>query len=142
MLPDAVPAGAGALLVFSFSREAAESVANWLSACRSREQAGPQAVACFDVRMVQGIPGLVRGLVVKRMRKESPPELLSSTLLVYRDNDGWKRRLGVEDARSAHVLAVAADGRTAGLFAGGFSEEGLRALLGSLRVGAGPASSE
>jgi len=127
-----LPSGRAALLVLGFSRDAAQAMVPWLQACRSRPDSGDPAVDCYDVRMVQGIPRLLRGFVEKGMRKESPAELLASTLLVYRDNDLWKRRLGVRDPDTAHVVLLSSDGRVAALLEGPFSEERLEEALARL----------
>jgi hypothetical protein len=127
-----LPSGRATLLVLGFSREAATVMVPWLQACRSRPDAGMPAVDCYDVRMVQGIPRLVRGFVEKGMRKESPSELLDSTLLVYRDNQLWKRRLGVRDPETAYVVLLSSDGRVAALFEGPFEAQRLEDALSRL----------
>lgn len=125
--------GRAAVFVFGFSKEAATSMSPWLSACRSQDPSVEPAWRCYDVRMVEGIPGLFRGFIERAMRKEYPAEWRDDALLVYRDNEVWKRRLGVSDPKVAQVLVADAEGRVAAMAAGAWSEERLQSLLATLR---------
>jgi hypothetical protein len=107
--------GRAALLVIGFSKDAAPSMVPWLSACRSRDPHEPPAVGCYDVRMLQAVPGLFRGFVARAMRKEYPQEWKDDALLVYKDNDSWQRRLRIRDPKAAQVLLIDAEGRVAAM---------------------------
>lgn len=125
-------AGRAALLVVGFSKDAAPSMIPWLSACRSRDPSLAPAVACYDVRMVQGIPGFIRGFVERAMRKEYPEDLRDDALLVSRDNGQWKLRLAVRDPKVAQVVIVDTEGRVVAVAAGLGSAAELEALLDTL----------
>jgi hypothetical protein len=125
--------GHPAMLVVGFSRASKEAAQPWLLNCREHfAAAAGEGARCYDVRMVEGIPRLFRGFVEGGMRKGYPAALLDQTVLVYRENDLWKQRLGVADETTAYVVVLDASGRVCGLQKGAFSESALSATLAGL----------
>ena len=128
--------GHAALLVIGFSKAAAKTTRLWVEGCRSEVSAGAAEprVYCFDVRMLEGVPGLLRGMVERGMRSGFPAELQRQTLLVYKDNDAWRERLGVVDDKTAYIVAIDARGYVRGAATGPFTSTELERMM---RVGRG-----
>ena len=125
------------LLVIGFSKAAADVTRPWLEACRSSVSSQPAAsrVTCYDVRMVADVPWLFRGLVEMGMRSGLPADLQHNVLLIYSDNDAWRKRVAVTDANSAYVVACDKDGRIKGTAKGPLVQADLKRLLQQLTTG-------
>ena len=123
--------GRGALLVVAFSKAAANPTRAWTEACRSTTAARPASTrtTCYDVRMVEDVPRLFRGLVERAMRSGLPTDLQKSALLIYSDNASWRKRLDVADADSAYVVACDKEGRVRATARGAYTQKELERLL-------------
>lgn len=136
--------GVAKVIVMTFTRGAATPAQTWLDACQADEksQSGtepsgaenssaalPGRVACYDVRMVQGVPRLVRGFVEGRMKKGLGPEQLARTILVYKDKEAWRDRLLVMSHNEDQPFIVMVDrqGRVQSLLWGPFDPAALKA---------------
>ena len=123
----------GAILVIGFSKDAADVTREWMESClAATRQPGHEAVACYDVRMVEEVPRLFRGMMEKGMKKGYPLDRQRRTLMVYADNDAWRTRLGVRDTASAYVVGYDATGRVRLTATGPFLEGELRAILDAI----------
>jgi hypothetical protein len=128
----------GRVFVISFSQDAARPAKAWLDACRAAPPAAspsppapagrsvpsappaaalPRPVVCYDVRMMQGAPRLLRGFIEGRMRKGEPASRHANTVLLYRDEELWRDRFAViEDKKDQPYIAfVDAQGRVSTL---------------------------
>ena len=116
--------GRPALIIIGVSKAAAGDARPWLQRCLTFV-ASPEAAAldlrCYDVRMVEDIPRLFRGMTEKGMRSGYPAELRARALLIYRDNAAWREHLGVADDKTAYVVAVDTEGRVRTLVKGPLS---------------------
>ena len=131
--------GSPKVLVMTFTRGAASSAQAWLDACRADETtlkvpsppdgSPPPRVVCYDVRMVQGIPRIIRGYVEGRMKKGLSPEQLAHTVLVYRDEEAWRGRMTVKPDNESEPFVVMVDrqGRVQSLLQGAFNPVALKA---------------
>ena len=123
----------GAVLVVGFSREAASLTSEWMDGClAATRQPGREKVACYDVRMLEDVPQLFRGMMEHGMRKGYPPDRQRRTILVYSDNESWRGRLGVRDTASAYVLGCDGTGRVRLMATGPYVEPELRAILDAI----------
>lgn len=139
--PAALPRDAGgrpALLVIGFTKAAAKIARPWMDHCRSATaatataEAGGAGVSCYDVRMLEDVPRAFRGMMEHGMRGELPAELQRHTLLVYSENEAWRKRVGVADDKTAYVIACDGEGRVRGTAIGPFVETELKRLLDAL----------
>ncbi|PYT09754.1 MAG: hypothetical protein DMF49_01250 [Acidobacteria bacterium] len=123
--------GHPAVLIIGFSKAAAEISRAWVERCRSAAAARPDGsgVYCYDVRMLEGVPRLFRGMVERRMRSSYPVNLQRQTLLVYSENDAWRQRVGAADEKTAYVIGCDREGRVRGTAVGQFLELELKKLL-------------
>jgi hypothetical protein len=123
--------GHAAVLIIGFSKAAARISQAWLESCRSAAAARPagSGVNCYDVRMLEGVPRLFRGMVERGMRSDFPVNLQRQTLLVYRENEEWRERVGAADEKTAYVIGCDREGRVRGTAAGEFVEMELKRIL-------------
>lgn len=123
----------GAVLVIGFSKEAATLTSEWMDGClAATRQPGREKVACYDVRMLEEVPRLFRGMMEKGMKKGYPPDRQKRTLLVYTGNEAWRGRLGVGDPNSAYVLGCDGTGRVRLMATGAYVESELRVILDAI----------
>lgn len=123
--------GHGAVLVVGFTKAAAKVTGPWLEACRAAAAARPaeSGLTCFDVRMVEDVPHMFRGAMEHGMKSGFPAALQRQTLLVYANNDAWRKQLGVADTKTAYLIGCDAQGVVRGLASGPYAEPELRKLL-------------
>ena len=144
--------GAAKVVVMTFTKEAATSAQAWLDACRADETAQPPTtplpaapsssgplvppVACYDVRMGQAIPRLIRGFIEGRMKKGLKPENLSRVILVYKDNEAWRDRMVVieDNENQPFIVLVDRQGRVQSLLQGAFNAQALKAEQAKLAL--------
>jgi len=118
------------ILVFTFSRDAAGLASEWVDLCvAASKQPGRETLACYDVRMLEDVPGFLRGMMERGMRKHLAIDRQRRTLLAYTGNDAWRGRLGARDPASAYVVACDATGMVRLTATGAFLEGEMRALL-------------
>jgi len=118
------------VLVVTFTREAAKPAQAWLDACRADETAAsnPPKVACYDIRMAEGMPRLVRGFVEGRMRKGVQETQRDNVILIYKDNEAWRDRLMVmrDFENEPFLVLVDRQGRVQSLLRGAFDATALK----------------
>ena len=127
--------GRGALLVVGFSKASADMTRPWTESCRSAAAARPAATrpVCYDVRMLEEVPWLLKGLVERGMRSGLPADLQKSVLLIYSDNAAWRKRLAVTNDDSAYIVVCDKDGRVRGTAQGPHAPRELERLLGLIQ---------
>ena len=119
------------LIVVGFTKAAAKTTRPWLEACRAAAAAAPTepGLDCYDVRMVEDVPRMLRGMMEHGMKSGLPPELRKRTLLVYEHYDSWRERLGATDDKTAYVVACDAEGIVRGRASGPYAESEMKKLL-------------
>ena len=104
VLPDAF-AGHPAILVIGFSRSGGDSAGRWSKQLR-QDLAGDKSVHLFSVAELQDAPKLARGLIRHGMRGGVPQDEHDSFVLLYQDEDVWKKLAEFSDTNDAYVLLV------------------------------------
>jgi len=128
-----------AILVIGFSKAAAEQTSEWMDMClAASRQPGRETLACYDVRMLEEVPGFFRGMMEKGMKKHLAIDRQRKTLLAYSNNEAWRSRLGARDSDSAYVVAVDATGMVRLTGSGPFLTGELTALLNAIAPHASP----
>jgi len=124
--------GQPAVLVIGFTKSAVKATRPWTEGCRSEaSKKTPPDVICYDVRMVEEVPRLFRGAMERGMRSGLPATLQDRTILVYKDNDAWRQRLGVADDDLAYVVVVDRGGLVRTTAVGGAVPADLGKVLGT-----------
>lgn len=126
--------GHGMVLVIGFTKSAAKSTRPWLEGCRALAPVGPDgsSAACYDIRMVEDVPRMFRGMMERSMKSGLPTELQRRTLLAYADNEAWRKRTGASDLKTAYVIGCDAEGVVRYMTSGSYSEPELKKVLGAL----------
>ncbi|HWY70757.1 MAG TPA: hypothetical protein VNX88_18965 [Terriglobales bacterium] len=104
VLPDAF-AGHPAILVIGFSRSGGDSAGRWSKQLR-QDLAENKNVPIFSVAELQDAPKLARGLIRHGMRGGVPQNAHDSFVLLYQDEDVWKKLAEFSDTNDAYVLLV------------------------------------
>lgn len=104
VLPDAF-AGHPAILIIGFSRSGGDSAGRWAKQLR-QDLAGNKSVSIFSVAELQDAPKLARGLIRHGMRGGVPQNEHDSFVLLYQDEDIWKKLADFSDTNDAYVLLV------------------------------------
>lgn len=113
--------GKAAAIVISFSRAAGEDSRLWNEHLdRDRASIGP--FERFTVIMLEQAPSFIRGMVVSKIKSSMPRAEHAKTLIVYKDENLWKQRIGVSDDTHAYVLLLDKDGKLAWTSTRRFSE--------------------
>lgn len=122
--------GQAKVFVMTFTKDASKPAQAWLDACRADETAkgASPKVACWDVRMAEGMPRLVRGFVEGRMRKDVPLAERERVVLVYKNNEAWRDRLMVmkDFENDPFLVLVDRAGRIQSLLRGSFDAVALK----------------
>ena len=122
--------GQAKVFVMTFTKDASKAAQAWLDACRAYESAKGTSpgVACWDVRMVEGMPRLVRGFVEGRMRKDVAVADRERVVLVYKNNEAWRDRLMVmkDFENDPFLVLVDRSGSVQSLLRGSFDAVALK----------------
>jgi hypothetical protein len=101
-------AGKAATIVFSISRTAGKDARLWNERLMKDF---PNAVAGYQVIVLQSVPKMMRGLAMAGIRSSMPIAVQERTLVLYQDEEHWKLRLAVSDDKQAYMLLLGSDGR-------------------------------
>jgi hypothetical protein len=128
-------AGKRAVLIFGFSKEAGQQTSPWreqLTAAVRARDAGP-APALFELPLMEGLPGLLRGFVLRSMRKAIPAAAQGSVVPVFSHKKEWQALAGYSSPDDAYVVVL--DERQAVIAKdhGPVTPERLTAVLGALK---------
>ena len=107
-LPDALKGKSG-VLVLGFSQAAREQVTAWGKRLAG-DYRGSSTVVYFEMPVVESVPKLLRGWVMKKMA-ESVPDRAKGTFLPIADHEReWKALAGYKGSDDAYVLIVDSEG--------------------------------
>lgn len=104
VLPDAF-IGHPAILVVGFSRSGGDSAGRWSKQLR-QDLREDRSVRIFSVAELQDAPKLARGLIRHGMRGGIPQNEHDLFVLLYQDEDVWKKLADFSDTNDAYVLLV------------------------------------
>ena len=104
VLPDAFDSHP-AIVVIGFSRSGGDSAGRWSKQLR-QDLRDDKSVRIFSVAELQDAPKLARGLIRHGMRGGVPQNEHDSFVLLYQDEDVWKKLADFSDTNDAYVLLV------------------------------------
>jgi hypothetical protein len=107
-LPDAL-AGHPAILIVGFSRAGGESSGRWDKELR-QDFANDSNLRIYSVAELQDAPRMVRGMIRRGMRGSVPKSEQDSFVLLYQDEDAWKKLVDFSAPDDAYILLVDAGG--------------------------------
>ena len=103
-LPEQLHGRVGVLVV-GFSQDAREEVADW-GRRLAGDYRGTDAVAYYEMAMLGGVPRLLRGWVVGRIRDSVPDRARGHFLPVFDHEGEWKISVGYRKPEDAYVLVI------------------------------------
>ena len=119
------------IVVFSFSKTGGDDARLWNERLsREVDTTGGRVVLVLGL---QAVPRLIRGVMVIGIKRGVPPNVRDRMLVVYHDQDVWKRRLAVTEMERSYVILVDANGRVGWKSAGPYGEHSFLELRSKLR---------
>ncbi len=117
------------LLIVGFTRDSREQTRAW-----ARRVADAADVVAYSVAVIKGVPGLLRGMVVRGMRKGVPEDAHARFLLADDEAAQWRALAGFSPQRedAACLLLLDAARRIAWRHVGPLDEPAWRALQAAL----------
>ena len=103
-LPEALKGKVG-VLVLGFSRASGDAVAEWGKKL-FRDYNGSTAVSYYDLSILEAVPGILRGYVVKKISESVPTVARSHFLPVLDHEKEWKAAAGYKPSDDVYVLVV------------------------------------
>jgi hypothetical protein len=104
VLPEAA-AGHPAVFIVGFSRAGGDSSGRWDKQLR-QDFATESNVRVYSVAELQDAPKMVRGMIRHGMRGSIPKNEQDSFVLLYQDEDVWKKLADFSDPNDAYILLV------------------------------------
>ncbi len=104
--------GNNGLLIIGFTRTSREQTNAW--ATRLHDACTGPRLACFDVAVIAGVPGLLKGFVAGRIRDNTPKERQARFLLVREHEQAWRTLAGFDAAHEDDAWLLLLDGKGAG----------------------------
>jgi hypothetical protein len=101
--------GHTSVLVMSFSREAGDGCNAWARSVRA--DAALNGVAVYQAAMLEGAPGLLRGVIKSAMRKGLTAAEQDHYVILAQDGKPWRSYFGVTADKDPYVVLVDAAGR-------------------------------
>jgi hypothetical protein len=108
VLPDA-SAGHPAIFIVGFSHASGDSSGRWDKELR-RDFASESNLRIYSVAELQDAPRMVRGMIRHGMRGSVPKNEQDSFVLLYQDEDVWKKLANFSEPDDAYILLVDAAG--------------------------------
>jgi hypothetical protein len=134
-LPDDLRGRVG-VLVLGFSKSSGDVSKGWGQrlAANYAESGG---VVYYEMPVLESVPKLIRGMVVKSIRSGAPEAEQQHLMPVFSDEAEWKKIARFANADDAYVLVVDGDGRVRWQTSGKVTDAGFAALkeqVGALRA--------
>jgi hypothetical protein len=108
VLADAVR-GHSAILVAGFSREGGAATGEWIKRIRADNAFG--GVTVYQVAMIAGAPGFVRGMIRSGMKKGTPPAEQDFFVVLVADQKLWENYFGVSTDKDPYVVLMDGSGK-------------------------------
>jgi hypothetical protein len=109
VLPDDF-AGHIAVINMGFSRAGGDSSGRWGKQLH-QELAGEKNVRIYSIAELQDAPKLVRGVIKRGMRSGVPRNEQDFFVVLYQDEDAWKKATDFSDTNDAYILLVDPSGK-------------------------------
>ncbi len=107
------------ILVFSFSRTAGKDARMWNE---HLAKDFPDNVSAYGVIQLESAPKIFRRLAISGIKSSMPVAVQNRTIVLYRDDQLWRQRLGVKNEGRAYVVLLDRSGTIRWISSGGFSD--------------------
>lgn len=119
------------IFIIGFTRKSREQTEAWAHRLRA-DKVTPLRVSLRDVIVLEDVPGLFRGFVIKQLQANIPLNLHEEILIVTHAADLWKRSAGFTSEDDAYLLLADAKGTVIWRMHGAVSDAGYAALQQSI----------
>ena len=109
VLPNSV-LGHPAIFNLGFSRAGGDATGRWGPELKKRF-ASNHDLHFYSVAVLQDAPKMVRGMIRHGMRGSTPKNEQDSFILIYEDEDAWKKFAGFSDGQDAYIVLVDSSGK-------------------------------
>lgn len=109
VLPDGV-LGHPSIFNLGFSRAGGDATGRWGPELK-KQLAANQNLHFYSVAILQDAPKMVRGMIRHGMRGNTPKNEQDSFILIYQDEDSWKKFAGFSSSDDAYVVLVDSRGK-------------------------------
>jgi hypothetical protein len=109
VLPDAV-LGHPSIFNLGFSRAGGDSTGRWGPELK-KQFASNHDLRFYSVAILQDAPKMVRGMIRHGMRGSTPKNEQDSFILIYEDEDAWKKFAGFSNSDDAYVVLLDSQGK-------------------------------
>jgi hypothetical protein len=131
-LPNA-PSGGATILILGFSHKSDSAVRAWYRQILSAFGADAR-LAYYEVAEMQGLPGMVKPMVLHGMRKVIKGEEQSRFLVLFTGDNEWRQLAGYADPKEAYVLLVDSTGQLRWHTRGSTADAGMPGLREAVSV--------
>jgi hypothetical protein len=100
--------GHAAVLVAGFSREGGNGTGAWIKAIHA--DPSMSGVTVYQVAMIAGAPGLIRGMIKSGMKKGTPPAEQDNFVVLTQDEKVWRSYFAVGDDQVTYVVLIDSSG--------------------------------
>ncbi|MBB5343596.1 hypothetical protein [Tunturibacter empetritectus] len=104
-LPAALQGKSVGILVIGFSRGSREEVTGWATKIAADYRTST-VVAYYELPIVAGVPGFVRGVVLRSIKSSTPERAQPRVVPVTNNEAGWKAITHYGEADDAYLLVV------------------------------------
>ena len=122
------------ILITGFSHKSADSIEAWGKHV-SADFRGNDHVTYFELPNLQGVPGLVKPMILHGMHKDVPEAQYPHFAPIYNDKSAWQKLVNFSGPDEAYIVVAAPDGHVAWQTHGAYSddaEEQLRMAVASV----------
>jgi len=103
-LPDAF-LGRTSILVVGFSKSSGKAT-EWWETRLTRDFGEPKKIPTMRVAHLEGIPAILRGLLLGKIKDNVPKEQRDSFLMLFQEEDAWKKVVSFDAPDDAYVVVV------------------------------------
>jgi hypothetical protein len=96
------------VLVAGFSHDGGIGCGEWMKAIRG--DAALAGVDVYEIAMLEGAPGIFRGMIKSGMRKGMSPAEQARSVVLTQDDKAWEKYFAVLNAQEPQVMLLDADG--------------------------------
>ena len=118
------------LFVVGFSKASRAQTMQWSQ--RLEREALAEKVSIYSVAVIEDVPALMRGFVVRGIRSGVPDALHDRFLVATSDASAWKDAVSYSDADAAYLILMNAGREIVWRASGPLTDSALRSLIDAL----------
>jgi hypothetical protein len=93
------------ILILGFTEKSAASSKEWGKQTHDMLSLNP-SIASFQLPVLASVPRLIRGIVLRSMKKDLSPDMQSAFLPIFDQENEWKQLVGFTAPDEAYILLI------------------------------------